>query len=99
MKSAIHPTPMICWAHCWTTLMHGRPLNPLTRHWLLKGILRAIRRGESLDTALMLNGAGKSTLQNRLLMIRRNEHLAAAVAAVSLDAQCEPMGAVLSPCA
>ncbi|MBK7050540.1 MAG: hypothetical protein IPH54_06985 [Rhodoferax sp.] len=36
-------------------------------------------------TALMLNGAGKSTLQNRLLMIRRNEHLAAAVAAVSLD--------------
>lgn len=67
-------------------LMHGRPLNPLTRHWLLKGILRAIRRGESLDTALMLNGAGKSTLQNRLLMIRRNEHLAAAVAAVSLDA-------------
>lgn len=67
-------------------LMHGRPLNPLTRHWLLKGVLRAIRRGESLDTALMLNGAGKATLQNRLLMIRRNEHLAAAVAAVSLDA-------------
>jgi len=67
-------------------LMHDMSLSTLVRHWLLKGILRAIRRGESLDVALGLAGAGKFTLQNRLLMIRRNEHLAAAVAAVSLDA-------------
>lgn len=66
-------------------LMHSRPLNPLSRHWLEKGILRAIRCGESLDVALLLTGAGKATLTNRLLLIRRNEYLAAAVTAVSLD--------------
>ena len=67
-------------------LIHGRPLNALSSHWLQKGILRAIRRGESLDTALLLIGAGKSTLQNRLLMVRRNAHLADAVESISLDA-------------
>lgn len=66
-------------------LLHGRPLNTLSRHWLEKGILRSIRRGEPIDVALRLTGVGKATLQNRLLMIRRNEHLAAAVEAVSLD--------------
>ena len=67
-------------------LMCDRPLSALVSHWLQKGILRAIRRGESLDVALLLTGVGKSSLSTRLLMIRRNEHLAAAVASVSLDA-------------
>lgn len=63
----------------------GRPINPLSRWWFERGVLRSIRRGEPLDAALSLNGAGKSCIQARLLMIRRNEYLAAAAEAVALD--------------
>lgn len=66
-------------------LWNGRPINPLSRWWLERGVLRSIRRGESLDAALGLSGVGKLSLQARLLLIRRNEYLAAAAEAVALD--------------
>lgn len=66
---------------------YKRPLGPLTRWWLQKGILRAIRRNESLDEALSLKGSGRDTLQRRLLMMRRNQHLAEAIGATALDEQ------------
>lgn len=66
------------------SLVYRRPLNALARRWLSTGILNAIRRGESLDKALSL---GTDGLQRRLLMIQRNEHLAAAIRATALDDQ------------
>ena len=68
-------------------IFYKRPLGPLTRWWLQKGILRAIRRNESLDEALSLKGSGRDTLQRRLLMMRRNQHLAEAIGATAFDEQ------------
>lgn len=66
-------------------LWNGRPVNPLSRWWFERGVLRSIRRGEPLDAALSLSGVGRLSLQARLLLIRRNEYLAAAAEAVALD--------------
>lgn len=63
----------------------GRPVNPLSRWWFERGVLRSIRRGESLDSSLGLSGAGLSCLQARLLLIQRNGYLAAAADSVALD--------------
>lgn len=65
--------------------MRRHDLGPLLRHWLQQGILRAIRRGESLDTALGLSGAGRRSLQRRLLLVQRDEQLVLALGAVTVD--------------
>ena len=67
------------------SLIDGRPVDASTREWAVRGILRAIRRDESLDLALGLAGAGKTRLQEQLLMIQRDQHLHAALQSVALD--------------
>ena len=68
-------------------LVYHRPMNPVTRHWLTRGVLDAIRRNEPLDRCLALAQVGSPAIQSRLMMLRRNDHLVLAVAAVSLDEQ------------
>lgn len=68
-------------------LVHKRPMNPVTRNWLTRGILDAIRRNEPLDRCLALAPTGRADIQSRLMMLRRNHHLTEAVAAVGLDEQ------------
>ncbi len=66
-------------------LIEVRPVAPTTREWIVIGILRAIRRDESLDQALGLAGTGKTRLQAQLLMLQRDEHLCEALQLVALD--------------
>jgi len=63
-------------------LFYKRTHSALTRWWLKKGILNAIRMNVSLDKGLSLAGDG---LQQRLLKIRRNRYLADAIRATALD--------------
>lgn len=66
-------------------LIEVRPVAATTREWIVIGILRAIRRDESLDQALGLAGTGKTRLQAQLLMLQRDEHLCEALQLVALD--------------
>ena len=65
--------------------MEHRQPHTTARLWFLNGTLRALRRDESLDTALGLRGPGRRTLQGRLRLQVRNGHLRAAVQAVAVD--------------
>lgn len=67
------------------TIFYRRPMSVFQRGWLEKGILRAIRSGDSLDACLGLSAVGQDSLQRRLLMRQRNQHLADALDAVALD--------------
>lgn len=70
------------------SLMTDRPVHATTREWLITGILRAMRRCESLDVALRLQplgGGRSSSLQRRLLTLRRDAHLVQAIQGVALD--------------
>lgn len=67
------------------SLFYRRPMGVFMRGWLEKGILRAIRSGDSLDACLGLRASGQDSLQRRLLMRQRNQHLADALDAVALD--------------
>ena len=66
-------------------LLDGVPVNAASREWMVAGILRAIRRSESLDSVLQLSGPGREPLQRRLLRARRDLHLLQALESVSLD--------------
>lgn len=65
----------------------NKPPGPVMWDWLVVGILRAIRRGESLDEALGLSAAGRRSLQRRLLLTLRDEQLVRALSAVAVDPQ------------
>jgi len=83
MQNPTSPTDMV--GDLLGALIDGRPVCDSTREWAVRGILRAIRRDESLDQALGLAGAGKTRLQARLLTIQRDQHLRAALQSVALD--------------
>jgi hypothetical protein len=63
----------------------GSALPAESRELLVIAILRAIRKGESIDTAIGLSGAGVRKLRTQLLMLQRDRALVAALAAVALD--------------
>lgn len=67
-------------------LLHlGTALPAESRELLVIAILRAIRKGESIDTAIGLSAAGVRTLRTRMLMLQRDKALQAALAAVAID--------------
>lgn len=66
-------------------LIHKRPVNAVSAWWLERGILRCIRRDQSLDESLGLSGPGRDTLHRRLMMVHRDHYLALAVHATALD--------------
>lgn len=63
----------------------GSDLPTETRELLVIAILRAIRKGESIDAAIGLSGAGVRKLRTQLLMLKRDRALLAALKAVALD--------------
>jgi hypothetical protein len=62
----------------------GSAIPAESREKLVIAILRAIRKGERIDTAIGLSAAGARTLRTRLLMRQRDSALLAALAAVAL---------------
>ncbi|MDP3819904.1 MAG: hypothetical protein Q8R33_00365 [Burkholderiales bacterium] len=65
-------------------LVRGREPSAFARDWLLRGILAALRRGDSLDQCLGLSGSGVESLQRRVFRMQRNQHLVDAIAAVAI---------------
>lgn len=82
MDFGIDPADLI--GNLFAHLVEGHELDVLTREALAVGILRAVRRGESLDAALGLSGAGCRSLQRRLLILQRDRHLLDAVTSCAL---------------
>lgn len=67
-------------------LMRGYRLGVLERHWLATGLLEYARDpGKRLEDCLGLSGPGLRHINGTLLAIQRNQHLARAVEAISLD--------------
>lgn len=85
MRSASNPVEHL--AELFLAVAWGKavPPNDLTRFWFAKGVMRAVRDGGSLDEALGLTGAGRRELRTRLLLVRRDQLIADAAAAVALD--------------
>lgn len=59
-------------------------LDPAVTEWLLQGLLTAVRQGVTWEEALGLAGGGARTLRRRLLTVRRDLHLAEALAVVAV---------------
>lgn len=59
-------------------------LDVLTREWLQRGVLIAVRADIPLDAALGLARRGQASTRARLLMVKRDLHIAQALEAVSL---------------
>lgn len=64
--------------------MENHPLPSLVRHWLVKGILESLRKGEPLDQRLGLCGPGLPVTQHRILLLQRDLHLIAALSYMAL---------------
>jgi hypothetical protein len=74
-----------CLGRLFAALVSRRaPLDLAVTEWLLQGLLSAARQGVPLDEALGLAGGGARTLRRRLLTVRRDLHLADALAAVAV---------------
>jgi len=71
-------------AELFSAVCEGRLPHLLAKRWFIMGVLRVAREGEQLDRALGLKGDGIRTLQRRLMMVRRDRHLRAALQAVAL---------------
>lgn len=77
--------PVELLGNLFASTFYGHKLDAITRNWLQKGILTAIRKDIPLERALGLARTGHSALQGRYLMIRRNHHLIQALEAVAVD--------------
>ena len=85
----IHAEPVSpddCLGSLLANLVYDEPLSASAREWAVRGILRAIRRNEPLDTSLRLTGCGRDNLSVRLALVSRDEHLTAAFENVTFDA-------------
>lgn len=69
-----------------------RPVPHHVRAWFLDGVLRAIRRGESIEAGLGIKGAGRRSVQRLFMQRVRDECLCTALGEVSLDADLSPWG-------
>ena len=65
----------------------AKPPSEAARNWFLDGALRAIREDKPLDYFLGLSCAGKPRLKRRMMMIKRDAYLVAALQDVALDSQ------------
>ncbi len=65
-------------------LLLDRPMSIEARSWFLDGCLRALRRGESIDSGLGLAAAGRRNLQLRFMERLRDRHLCQALELVGL---------------
>lgn len=67
------------------SLSSNRPIPTMAATWLREGVIKALRRGEAIDTSLGLSGVGCRSLQGKVLMLRRDIHLVRAAQAVAVD--------------
>ena len=80
-----------CLSQLFAAAYANRPLAPLTRDWLVRGILAHARQDLPLDQALCLAGGGKRTTRRRLLTLQRDLRLRQALDATALSTDvCTP---------
>lgn len=72
-------------AELFDAVTRGRQPDSGAALWFTAGVLHVMRHGGSLDAALGLSVPGLRSLRRRLLFIRRNAHLRAALIAVGLE--------------
>jgi hypothetical protein len=77
--NAVNATPVEHLAEVFEALATGREVHPKTSEWLVRGIVSAVRRGESIDLALGLAAPGQRSLQRQLQTLCRDHHLLRAI--------------------
>lgn len=72
-------------AELYSAAVEGRAADLQSRSWFADGVVLALRRGISIDTALGLAGPGIPSMRRRALMAKRDAHLVDAARSIVLD--------------